>query len=69
MTVELSPRSVARSTSSSRPASTVPMSYRSGGQGSVGSLVKQFEGLGYAGGKAPTRRPARAERDLSRYKR
>jgi hypothetical protein len=69
MTVELSPRSVARSTSSFRPASTAPMSSRSGSQGSVGSLVKQFEDLGYAGGKAPTRPPARAERDLSRYKR
>jgi hypothetical protein len=68
MTVELSPRSIARSASSSRPASTVPMSSRSGSHGSVGSLVRQFEGLGNAGG-APARRPARAERDLSRYNR
>ena len=45
MTVQLSPRSVARSTSSSRPASTAALSY------------------------ACARRPARAERDLSRYKR
>jgi hypothetical protein len=69
MVVQLSPRSIARSASSSRAASTVPMSSRSGSQASVGSLVRQFEGLGYPGGYAPARRPARAERDLSRYKR
>ena len=72
MTVQLSPRSIARSFSSSRPASTAALSSRSGSVGSVGSvgsLVRQFEGMGYAGGYAPARRPARAERDLSRYKR
>jgi hypothetical protein len=70
MTVQLSPRSIARSSSSSRPASTATLSSRSGsvGSGSVGSLARQFEGLGYAGGYAPARRPPNRE-DLSRYKR
>ena len=66
MTVQLSPRSIAMSSSSSRPASTAGLSSRTGSVGSVGSLVRQFEGLGHAGGYAPARRPARAERDLSR---
>ena len=68
MTVLLSPRSIARSSSSSHPASTAGMSSRTGSVGSVGSLVRQFEGLGHAGGIAPTRRPPNRE-DLSRYKR
>jgi hypothetical protein len=68
MTVQLSPRSIARSYSLSRPASTAGMSSRTGSVGSVGSLVRQFEGLGHAGGIAPTRRPPNRE-DLSRYKR
>jgi hypothetical protein len=64
-------RSIARSTSSAaRPVSTVgsDQSMRSG-RGSVGSLVAQFAGVGHAGGYAPTRRPAKRERDLSRYQR
>ncbi len=64
-------RSIARSSSSAaRPVSTVgsDQSMRSG-RGSVGSLVAQFAGLGHAGGYAPTRRPAKRERDLSRYQR
>ena len=68
MTVLLSPRSIARSSSSSRPASTAGLSSRTGSVGSVGSLARQFEGLGQAGGYAPARRPPNRE-DLSRCKR
>jgi hypothetical protein len=64
-------RSIARSTSSAaRPVSTVGSDQSMGsGRGSVGSLVAQFAGVGHAGGYAPTRRPAKRERDLSRYQR
>jgi hypothetical protein len=32
--------------------------------GSVGSLIRRFEGLGYPGGRAPPMRPVRRQRDL-----
>jgi hypothetical protein len=64
-------RSIARSTSSAaRPVSTAGSDQSMGsGRGSVGSLVARFAGVGHAGGYAPTRRPAKRERDLSRYQR
>jgi hypothetical protein len=63
-------RSIARSTSSAaRPVSTVGSDQSMGsGRGSVGSLIARFSGLGHTGG-APARRPAKRERDLSRYQR
>jgi hypothetical protein len=36
--------------------------------GSVGSLIRRFDGMGHQGG-APPLRPARRERELSRYTR
>jgi hypothetical protein len=67
----MSARSIARSIarSSSAPMSSGSAMSVGSRPGSVGSLVAQFEGLGHPGGVAPARRPARMERDLSRYKR
>ena len=63
--VNLSPRSCARSASSSRPPSTPALSSRLPSTGSsVSSLVGRFQGLGYPGGRAPSRQPPRAARDL-----
>jgi hypothetical protein len=67
MRVDLSPRSHARSVSSAGTSSSA-MSVGSRA-GSVSSLVARFSGLGYAGGVAPAKRPARMQKDLSNYKR
>jgi len=49
------------------PRPRLPLSARSPSTGgSVGSLIARFDGLGYPGG-APPLRPARRERQLSRY--
>ena len=68
--VNLSPRSIARSTSSSRPPSTPALSSRSPSTGSsVSSLTGRFDGLGYPVGRAASRQPPRAARDLANYRR
>ena len=70
-----SPRSArsARSASSAgdpmSSGSAMSVGSRIGSGGSVGSLVAKFAGLGYPGGYAPAKRPARMQRDLSNYKR
>ena len=65
MRVDLSPRH-ARSVSSAGTSSAMSVGSRAG---SVSSLVARFSGLGYAGGVAPAKRPARMQKDLSNYKR
>jgi hypothetical protein len=37
--------------------------------GSVGSLIRRFNGMGHQGGVPPPMRPARRQRDLNRYTR
>jgi hypothetical protein len=49
--------------------SAMSVGSRVGSSGSVASLVAKFAGLGYPGGYAPAKRPARMQRDLSNYKR
>ena len=72
-----SARSTARSTASrsvssaaaTSSGSAMSVGSRVGSSGSVASLVAKFAGLGYPGGYAPAKRPARMQRDLSNYKR
>ena len=66
-----SPRSARSARSASRAGDMSSGSAMSVGSraGSVSSLVAKFAGLGHPGGYAPAKRPARKERDLSRYKR
>ena len=55
------------SISRSRSGYTASMHSRSPSTaGSVGSLIRRFEGLGHPGGKAPPMRPVRRQRDLNR---
>jgi hypothetical protein len=66
-----SPRSARSARSASSAGATSSGSAMSVGSrvGSVGSLVAKFASLGYPGGYAPAKRPARMQRDLSNYKR
>jgi hypothetical protein len=68
MRIDLSPRSVRTERSVSSAGTMSSGSAMSvGSRSSVSSLVAKFSGLGHPGGVAPTKRPARMQKDLRMY--